>query len=141
MYYHPFMFEWANTDRAFATCRACADVWLDGVARQQQAHADAVSAFHARQLGAWRALAGCRDAAQFAAALLACADPKALDLAALSTRLGGIVAETHRKLGDVVESHADQTQGSSIDEAATVEGPRRKASTRGRGPTRRQMTA
>ena len=141
MYYHPFMFEWANADRTLATCRACVDVWLDGIARQQQAHSEAVSAFHARQLDSLRALAAAGDAAQFAARLLACADPKALELAALSTRLGGIVAETHRKLGDVIGSRADQARASWIHEAAAADAPRRKAATRGREPARRQMTA
>ena len=141
MYYHPFMFEWANADRTLASCRACVDVWLDGVARQQQAHSEAVSAFHARQLDSLRALAAAGDAAQFAARLLACADPKALELAALSTRLGGIVAETHRKLGDVVGSHVEYARGSWIHKAATVAKPRGKAATRGRARVRRQMTA
>jgi hypothetical protein len=141
MYYHPFMFEWANADRTLATCRACVDVWLDGVARHQQAHSEAVSAFNARQLDALRALAAARDAPQFAARLLACADPKALELGALSTRLGGTVAETHRKLGDAVGSHADQARASRIDEAATSDAPRRKAPTRGRDSARRQMMA
>ena len=141
MYYHPFMFEWSNADRTLATCRACVEAWIDGVARQQQAHSEAVSAFHARQLDALRALAAARDAAQFAARLLACADPKPIELAALSTRLGAIVAETHRKLGDVVGSHADRARASWIHEAAAADEPRRKATTRGRTPARRQMTA
>ena len=141
MYYHPFMFEWSNADRTLATCRACVEAWIDGVARQQQAHSEAVSAFHARQLDALRTLAEARDAAQFTARLLACADPKLLELAALSTRLKGIATETQRKLGDVVGSHADHAHASLIHEAATVDEPRRKAATRERTPPRRQMTA
>ena len=96
MYYHPLMFEWANADRTF----------------------------HARQLDALRAVAEARDATQFAARLLACADLKAPELAALST----LLAETHRKLGDVVGSRADQVRASLGRDSATA-------------LARRQMTA
>ena len=29
MYYHPYMFHWANGERALATCQACVGLWLD----------------------------------------------------------------------------------------------------------------
>ncbi len=121
------MFEWGSADRTFANCRACADVWLYSVAQQQEAHSEAVSALCARQLDALGALSEARDAAQFPARLLACADPKMLELTALSTRLAGILGETHRKLGDVVGSHAHRAHASRIDDAATAEEPRRNA--------------
>src|SRR5690349_5684205 len=108
MYYHPYMFGWMNGERALTTCQACVGVWLDGVARQQQAHADALSAFYARHLEALRDLSEAGDSAQFAARLLACTGPKPFDMAEWSTRIAAIAAETHHKLGEVVRSHADQ---------------------------------
>jgi hypothetical protein len=50
MYYHPRMFDWANGDRTVAACQAFVGVWLDGVARQQQAYADALRMFCARRV-------------------------------------------------------------------------------------------
>jgi hypothetical protein len=141
MYYHPFMFDWANGERALATCRAWVAVCLEGVARQQHAHAEAVSAFYARQLEGLRALSEARDTAQFAARWLACTGPKPLDVAELSTRLGGILADTHRRLGEVAGSHADEVTRSRFEDANTAEQPRRKASNGSQAGGRRQMAA
>lgn len=61
------MFEWATGKRAVAACQAFVGVWLDGVARQQQAQADAVSTFCAGQAESLRVLSEAKDTAQFAA--------------------------------------------------------------------------
>ena len=84
MYHHPHMFHWANGERTFAACQAFVGAWLDGVARQQQAHPDAISVFCARQVDSVRMVIEARDTAQFAAGLLACAAPKAGGPAELS---------------------------------------------------------
>jgi hypothetical protein len=52
------MFEWATGKRAVAACQAFVGVWVDGVARQQQAQADAVSTFCAGQAESLRVLFG-----------------------------------------------------------------------------------
>jgi hypothetical protein len=141
MYYGQLMFAWANNQRTLATCQECVSVWLDGVARQQQAHAAAVSTFYTRQLEDLRALSEATDAAQFASRLLACASPKPVGLTELSTRLGGIFADTHRKLGEVVGSHADQVTRSWLENGAELEEPPRKDANGGRAGGRRQMVA
>jgi hypothetical protein len=64
------MLDWADGDRTMAACQALVGVWLDGVVRQQQAHADALSTYCARQVQGVRMLAETRDAAQFAVGLL-----------------------------------------------------------------------
>ena len=141
MYYHPFMFEWASGQRTMATYQACVGVWLDGVARQQQAHADAVNAFCTRQLTGLRAISEARDAAQLAAGLLSCAAPKPLDFAELSAQLGGIVVETHRRLGDLIGAHTGQITRSLVEPAEAAGEPRQKAANGGRAAFRRQMVA
>ncbi len=127
MYYHPRMFDWANGERNFAACQAFVDVWLDGVARQQQAHADAVSMFCARRVESVRMMTEATDTAQFAAGLLSCAAPEPRGLAELSARLAGIVVDTHRKLGELVASHADEMRTSVVKLDAALEKPRKKA--------------
>ena len=141
MYYHPYMFHWANGERALSTCQACVSLWLDGVARQQQAHAEAMSAFYSRHLDALRDLSEASDTAQFAARLLACTGPKPFDMAEFATRLGGIAAETHRKLGEVVRSHADDVTTSWVEGRARAGEERRKLASGGRSGERRQMVA
>ncbi len=141
MYYGRLMFDWANNERTLATCQECVIVWLDGVARQQQAHAAAMSAFYDRQLEDLRALSEATDTAQFASRLLACASPKPVALTELSTRLGGIFADTHRKLGEVVGSHADQLTRSWLENAVALEERRRKDANGGRAGGRRHMVA
>ena len=137
MYYHPRMFEWANGERTFAACQTFVGVWLDGVARQQQAHADAVSMFCARQVESVRMITEATDTAQFAAGLLSCAAPEPRGLAELSARLAGIVVETHRKLGELVASHGDEMTRSFVELDSTMEKPRKKATNGGRAVGRR----
>jgi len=141
MYYHPQMFEWAYGERAFAACKDFLGVWMDGVARQQQAQADAVNAFCARQVESARMVTEAKDAAQFAAGLLSCAAPEPLGVAELSARLAEIAADTQRKLGDLVVSHGDAMTRSVVDMDATVETPRRKAGNGGRAVGRRRVAA
>jgi hypothetical protein len=141
MYYHPRMFEWANGERTFAACQAFVGVWLDGVARQQQAHADAVSMFCARQLKSVRMVTEARDTAQFAAGLLSCAAPEPRGLAQLSARLAGIVVDTHRKLGELVASHGDEMTRSVVEPDSPLEKPRKKATNGGQAVGRRRAAA
>ena len=138
MYYHPAMFEWANGKRTVATCREFIGVWLDGVARQQQAHAGAVSTFFARQAEGLRVRSQARDTAQFAAGLLSCGATEPHGFASLSARLGAIVVETHRKLGELMGSHSDEMMKSLVELAATEEKPLRTAANGGRGAGRRR---
>jgi len=79
--------------------------------------------------------------AQFAARLLACTGPKPFDMAEFATRLGGIAAETHRKLGEVVRSHADDVTTSWVEGRARAGEERRKLASGGRSGERRQMVA
>ena len=132
MYYHPDMFRWANGQHTLAACQAVAGVWLDGVARQQQAHAEAVSTFCARQAERVRMVTEARDAAQLAAGLLACATPEPSGIASLSAQLAGIAADTHRQLGEVVTSHGDEMTRSVFELGTTLDKPRKKAVNGGR---------
>jgi len=141
MYYHPHMFDWANGERTLAACQAAVGVWLDGVARQQQAHAEAVSMFCTRQEESVRMVTEARDAAQFASALLSCAAPEPRGFAELSARLAGIVVDTHRKLGELVASHGDEMTKSVVERGTTLEKPLKKAANGGRAAGRRAVTA
>jgi hypothetical protein len=141
MYYHPRMFDWATGERTFAACQAFVGVCLDSIARQQQAHADAVSTFCARQVESLRMLSEARDTAQFAAGLLSSAASEPHGFAELSARLGAIALDTQRKLGELVESHADEMTRSFVEVGATVEKPQKKATNGGRAVERRQMAA
>lgn len=127
MYYHPRMFDWANGERTLAACQAFVGVWLDGVARQQQAHADALSMYCARQVEGVRMVTEARDAAQLTAGLLSCAAPDPHRLVELSARLTGIVVDTHRKLGELVASHGDEVTGLVVELGGTAEKPPKKA--------------
>jgi hypothetical protein len=140
MYYHPSMFDWANGERTLVACRAFVAVWLDGVARQHKAHADAVSAFHARRLDSLQMLCEASDSAQFAARLVSCAVAQPFDLAELSARLGGIAVDTQRRLGDLVGSHADEVARLLADAGGAADKPRRDASN-GRGTAARRRLA
>lgn len=141
MYYHPAMYEWANGERAVATCQAMAGVWLDGVAKQQQAHADAVNAFYTRQVESLRMASEARDVTQLAAHLLACAAPERLGFAELSVRLGEIAAGTQRRLGELAESFADDASRALVERDVTAGTPRRGAGKGSRkGGGRRKST-
>jgi hypothetical protein len=141
MYYHPHMFDWANGERTLAVCQAFVGVWLDGVARQQQAHADAISMFRARQVEGVRMATEARDAAQFAAGLLSCAAPEPHGYAELSARLAAICVDTGRKLGELVASHGDEMTRSVVELGATPEKPQKKAANGGRSVGRRRVAA
>ncbi|HZP89082.1 MAG TPA: hypothetical protein VFB54_19895 [Burkholderiales bacterium] len=123
MYYHPFMFDWTNGERTLATCKAFVGVWLEGVARQQHAHADTLTTFYARQAESLRMLSEARDMAELAGRLLSCRPSEPVGFAELSTRLAGIAIDTHRKLGDLVESHANDVARSLIEPGANLEKP------------------
>jgi len=141
MYYHPHMFDWANGERTLAACQAAVGLWLDGVARQQQAHAEAVSLFCTRQVESVRMVTEARNSAQFAAMLLSCATPEPRVLAELSARLAGIVVDTHRKLGELVASRGDEMTRSVVELGMTSEKPRKKAANGGRVAGPRRATA
>lgn len=141
MYYHPRMFDWANGERTLAACQAFVGVWLDGVARQQQAHAEAVSMFCARRVEGLRMVTEARDTAQFAASLLSCAAPEPHGYAELSARLAAIFVDTGRKLGELVVSHGDDMTRSVVDLGATLEKPKKKAANGGRAIGRRRVAA
>lgn len=141
MYYHPFMFDWTNGERTLAACKAFVGVWLDGVARQQQAHADAMSTFYARQLESLRMLSETRDMAALAGRLMSYGAPERLGFAELSARLGGIAVDTHRKLGELVESHVGDLSRSLVGPVPALETPQRKAGNGGRAVGRRQIAA
>ena len=141
MYYHPHMFDWANGERTLAACQAAVGVWLDGVARQQQAHAEAVSMFCTRQVESVRMVTEAKDAAQLAAVLLSCAAPDSRGLAELSARLTGIVLDTQRKLGELASSHGDEMTRSVVELGTTSEKPRKKAANGGRAAGRRRVAA
>ncbi len=141
MYYHPRMFDWANGDRALAACQAFVGVWLDGVARQQQAHAEVVSMFCARQVEGLRMVTEAKDARQFAARLLSCAAPEPHGVAELSARLAGIVVDTHRKLGELVASHGDEITRSVVDPGTILETAHKKATKGDRAVGRRRAVA
>jgi len=108
MYLQPFMFDGTHGKRAWATCQALAGVWVEGLARQQQAHADTVSSFYASQLNSLRTLCEAEDTAQFAARLMSCAVPDRFGITELSVRLGAIAMDTHQKFGAVMGSHANE---------------------------------
>jgi hypothetical protein len=141
MYYHPHMFDWANGERTLAVCQAFVGVWLDGVARQQQAHADAVSMFCARQVEGLRMATEARDAAQFAARLLSCAAPDPHGCAELSARLAGIVVDTRRELGELAATYGDEMTRSVVELGASLEKPHKKAANGGRAGGRRRVAA
>ena len=139
MYYDPRMFDWANGERTVAVCQAFVGVWLQGVARQQQAHAEAVSMFCARQVESLRMLAGAEDAAQFAVRLLSCAAPEPHGFAELSARLAGVVVDTRRKMGELVASHGDAMTRSVEELAATPEKRQKRVANGGRAVGRRRV--
>ena len=141
MYYHPFMFEWANSERTLATCKAFVGVWLVGVARQQQAHADAMRTFYSRQLESLRMLSEARDIVALAGRLLSYGPSEPVGFTELSARLAGIAVDTHRKLGELVESHAGEVTSSLGEPGSNPEKPRRNAGDGGRTAERRQMVA
>jgi len=141
MYYLPFMLDWASNERTLATCKAFVDVCVDGIARQQQAHADAVNTFYGKQLENLRMLSEATDTTQFAAQLLSCAVPEPLGLAELSARLREIAKDTHRKLGELAGSHADEVTRSFVEPSANVQRPPRKPANGSRAIARRQMMA
>lgn len=138
MYYHPLMWDWMNKERALATF---VGVWLDGIDRQQRAHADAASAFCARQMENVRMVAEARDAAQLAAGLLACAAPEPRGLADLSARLAGIVVDTHLELSNLLAAHSDEMTRSVVELDTTVEQPTKKATNGGPLAGRRRAAA
>ena len=141
MYYHPHMFDWASGERTLAVCQAFVGVWLDGVARQQQAHADAVSMFCARQVEGLRMATEARDAAQLAARLLSCAAPDPHSCAELSARLAGIVVDTRRELGELAATYGDQMTRSVVELGASLEKPHKKAANGGQAGGRRRVAA
>lgn len=141
MYYHPSMFEWANGERTFAACQAFVGVWLEGVARQQQAHADALSMFCARQVESVRMITEATDPAQFTAGLLSCGAPEPRRLAELSERLAGIAVDTHRKLGELVASHGDEMTSLVVELRGTLEKPPKKATNGSKVVGRRRAAA
>lgn len=141
MYYHPRMWEWANGERALAACQGFVGVWLDGLARQQQAHVDAVSECCARQVENVRVVIEARDTAQFAAGLLSCGASEPRGLVELHARLVGIFMDTHRKLGELIASHGDEMTRSFVEADATAERPRKKAANGGRATGRRSAAA
>src|SRR4051812_46068874 len=121
MYFQRYMVDDATGERAWATCQAFVGVWLDGVGRQQQAHADAVSRFYAERLERLRLLSEASDTEQFAARLLSCTVPAPIGLAVLSAELGGIVIDTHRKLQELVGSHVTAMKSLSDETRAAIE--------------------
>ena len=127
MYFQRYMFDSATREREWAICQAVVGVWLDGVGRQQQAHAHAVSTFYAERLDRLRLLSEASDTEQFAARLLSCTFPEPIGLAALSADLGGIAIDTHRKLQDLVGSHVTAMTWWSDETVAAFEKPRREA--------------
>lgn len=138
MYYHPLMFDWERRDRTLAACQAFVGVWFDGVARHQQAHADALSRFCERQVESARMLSEVTDTAQFAANLLSCAVPEPRAVAELSVQLAGIVVDTHRKLGELVASHGDGMSRSVVEPRTSAENVQNKATNGGRAAARRR---
>jgi hypothetical protein len=140
MYYHPRMFDWANGERTLAARQACLGVWLDGVARQQQPHAEAVGMFCARQMDSVRMVSEARDTAQFAARLLSCAAREPRGLAELSARLAEIVGDTHRKVGELLSLHGDQVPRSFVEFGAPLKKRHKNAVNRG-GVARRRAPA
>jgi hypothetical protein len=138
MYYHPHMFGWVTGERTLAACQAVVGVWLDGVARQQQAHAEAFGMYCARQADGLRTVAEAREAGQFAAKLLSCAAPEPHGVAHLSERLAGIIVDTHRKLAELVASYGDEMKISVVHSRAIVETPQKKAAIGGRAARRRE---
>ena len=116
MYYHPLMYDWPDGERALATCKAFVGVWLDGVARQQQAHANAVRTLYARQIESLQMLSEAKDMAELTGRLLSCRPSESVGFAELPKQLLGIAVDTHRKLGELVESHAGELARSLIEQ-------------------------
>ena len=140
MYYHPRMFDSAHRERTLAAMHALVAVWLDGVVRQQQAHAEAVSRFCARQVEGLQRVTEAKDTAHLAAGLLWCAAPEPQSVAELSARLAGIVVDTHRKLGEVVAAHSDDVARSMFEPGATLETPQKRTAN-GSRPRQRRVAA
>src|ERR1051326_700628 len=123
MYYHPFMFNTWQRERALSACQVIIDAWLDGVDRQQRVQADAIKNFCATQMDNVRALSETTDMANFAERLLACAAPAPLTVVEISARFGEIAADTQRQMVQCLESHIQELNTLVDRSGANVGGP------------------
>jgi len=139
VYYHPFMYNTGQKQRALSACQGLIDAWLDGVDRQQKVQADAIKDFCATQMDNARALSETTDMADFAARLVACAAPAPLKVVEITARFGEIAADTQRQMVECLGSHADELSPVVARSGANLGYPPSKTVQGNLGTRRKQM--
>jgi hypothetical protein len=106
MYFHPLVLTEAQKQQRIAACEDVARLWLAGVDRQWQLHADAVREFCARQQQHLSALSHASDLTHFLVGWTVRTAPEPFELLQVSMRSGEIAADVQRGIAVVTDRHA-----------------------------------
>ena len=138
MYFHPLILTEAQKQQRLAAYQDFSSLWLEGINRQHRLHADAFSAFCARQQENLRSLSESFDITDLIVRWSARAAPAPLDLLQVSMRSGEITADVQRQVAVLADRHAKELSR-SVFERGVGAGTSPRGELRDHGKARRRQ--